>query len=62
MAILIELIAQHGNGNHQGADDEIEHIAARHGRSLRWSDRDNDSRRWLGSEACRSNIMLIDDH
>ena len=31
MAVLIELIAQHADGDHQGADDEIENVVARHG-------------------------------
>jgi hypothetical protein len=35
MAVLIELIAQHGDGDRQRADDEIKHIRAGHGGSLR---------------------------
>jgi hypothetical protein len=34
MAVLIELVAQYGDRNHQSADDKIERVVARHGRSL----------------------------
>jgi hypothetical protein len=31
MAVLVDLIAQHGDGDRQRADDEIEHIRTGHG-------------------------------
>jgi hypothetical protein len=32
MAVLIELIAQHGHRDRKRADDEIKHVRASHGR------------------------------
>ena len=35
VAVLIELIAQHGDGNRKRADDKIKHVVASHGIPLR---------------------------